>query len=153
MWPDFLHHLSLHFPIALSLVLAGVGLWTLRTDTHELQVVMRVIGWLALALTTVAVISGILAAPGWFGGEGSERLSHHRNLGLTTWVAALIATLGYEAGYRRDSTDWRRFAVGVWCVVAFGAIGTGHWGGSEEHTDVVPWLEEESTNAPDEAQK
>lgn len=142
MWPDFIHHLSLHFPIVLSLVLLGVGGWSLKHDTPELRAVVRVIGWIAVALTTVAVVSGILAAPGWFGGEGSQRLSHHRYLGLTTWVCALLAALAYERGQRLDERDWRALGVGLWCVVAFGAIGTGHWGGSEEHSEVVPWMDE-----------
>jgi hypothetical protein len=151
MWPDFIHHLSLHFPIVLTLVLAGVGVWSLRSETDELRTLIRSLGWIALAMTTVAVVSGILAAPGWFGGEGSDRLGHHRNLALTTWVVVLIATLGYDYGVRKDHSDWRKFAVGIWCVAAFGVIGTGHWGGSEEHTDVVPWMEAESSPDDDTA--
>ncbi|MGM0557186.1 MAG: hypothetical protein ACQEVA_12460 [Myxococcota bacterium] len=145
MWAEFIHHLSLHFPIVLALVLAGIGVWSWRSETPELRTLMRIIGWGAFAFTTVAVISGILAAPGWFGGDGSARLSHHRNLGVTVWFTALIAALGYEYGHRHDMSDWRKFAAGVWCVVAFGVIGTGHWGGSEEHTDSVPWLADEAT--------
>ena len=149
MWPEFVHHLALHFPIVLSLTLAGIGVWSLRADTTELHALMRVLSWLTLGLTTVAVVSGILAAPGWFGGEGSQRLSHHRNLGLTTWAAVVLATFAYEHGVRFDSPDWRKFAVGVWCVAAFGVIGTGHWGGSEEHTDSVPWMQEEAAQTDD----
>lgn len=144
MWPEFLHHLSLHFPIVLGLVLAAVGVWSWRSETPELRILMRVMGWIAFALTTAAVVSGIWAAPGWFGGEGSDRLAHHRNLGVTTWVVVAIAAFSYEHGFRNDSSDWRKFGVGLWCVVAFGVIGTGHWGGSEEHTDAVPWLEDEA---------
>lgn len=139
MKPSFIHHLSLHFPIVLAFVLAGVGLWSLREDTPQLQRFMRVVGWVCFAFASVATVSGIMATPGWFGGDGSEALSHHRNLGVSTWVAMAIAAFSYEWGLRTKITDWRKFAVGVWCVAAFGVVGTGHWGGADRHPDEIPW--------------
>ena len=92
-----------------------------------------------LAATTAAVVSGILAAPGWFGGDGPLELSHHRNMGVTVWCVAFVATISGEVGFRYSHTYLRRFAALVWCAAAFGVIGTGHWGGSVVHSDLVPW--------------
>lgn len=139
MWPEFIHHITLHFPIVLALVIAGVGLWSLKDEAPQLRKFVRWVGWVCFAFTTVVVVSGIIAAPGWLGGDGSPDLSHHRNLGLTTWVVVAIATFGYEYGVREDIADWRKFAVGIWCVASFAVIGTGHWGGTEQHQDKLPW--------------
>ncbi len=142
MWSEFLHHITLHFPIVLAMVVAGVGLWSLREDISQFQLFIRWVGWTCFALTTVTVISGILAAPGWFGGDGTYELTHHRNLGLTTWVVMGVATFSYEKGFREQHPDWRKFAVGVWCVTVFAVIGTGHWGGTELHQDKLPWVDQ-----------
>lgn len=139
MWPEFLHHITLHFPIVLSLVLAAMGVWSLRDDIPQFRRLMRWAGWACFAITTVTVVSGIIAAPGWFGGDGTQRLANHRNLGVTTWVVMGIAAFSYEWGLRQKIDDWRKFAIGVWCVAAFAAMGTGHWGGTELHKDRLPW--------------
>lgn len=139
MWPSYLHHLSLHFPIVLTLALALVGVWSLRENAAPLHKLMRVGGWVCFAMTTVAAVSGIASAPGWFGGAGSEALSHHRSMGVTAWVVIALAAASYEWGVRRDISDWRNFAVGLWCVAAFAIIGTGHWGGSQLHPEEIPW--------------
>jgi hypothetical protein len=141
MWSEFLHHITLHFPIVLTLVIAGVGLWSLRDDIPQFQRFVRWVGWACFALTTLTVASGIIAAPGWFGGDGTPELSHHRWLGLTAWITMGLATVSYEWGVRESSDDWRKFAIGVWCVTAFAVIGTGHWGGTELHDDKLPWNE------------
>lgn len=144
MWSEFLHHITLHFPIVLTLVIAGVGVWSLREDTPQFRRFMRWVGWACFAMTTVTVVSGILAAPGWFGGDGTPELSHHRSLGLTAWVVMGLAAVSYEWGVREGSDDWRKFAIGVWCVTAFAVMGTGHWGGTELHDDKLPWTDRES---------
>jgi hypothetical protein len=151
MWPPFLHHITLHFPIVLALVLAAVGLWSLRDDTPQFRRFMRFGGWICFGFATVTAVSGILAAPGWFGGEGSQALSHHRNLGVTAWVVMAIAALSYEWGIRSGIEDWRKFAVGVWCVASFAVIGAGHWGGTERHPDELPWNAEDTNAQPSES--
>lgn len=144
MWSSFLHHLTLHFPIVLSMVLAVVGLWSLRADSAQFRQMMRVGGWICFALTTVAAISGIAAAPGWFGGDGSAGLAHHRSLGVTAWALIAIAAFSYEWGVQKGEGDWRKFAVGVWCLAVFAVVGAGHWGGTERHPEELPWTEVEA---------
>lgn len=139
MWPSFIHHLSLHFPIVLTIALALVGLWSLREDSAALRRLMRVGGWVCFAMTTLAAVSGIVSAPGWFGGAGSQALSHHRSLGVTAWAVIALAAGSYEWGMRKGIADWRNFAVGLWCVATFAVIGAGHWGGSERHPEEIPW--------------
>lgn len=150
MKSSFIHHLSLHFPIVLAFVLAGVGLWSLREESAQLRRFMRVVGWACFGFVTVATVTGILAAPGWFGGDGSPALSHHRNLGVSVWVVMAIAAFSYEWGVRSAVADLRKFAVGVWCVAAFGVVGAGHWGGVDRHPDEIPWrVDGSSRSAPD----
>ena len=148
MWAPFLHHLTLHFPIVLSMVLAGVGLWSLRDESAQFRRLIRLGGWICFALTSVATIAGILAAPGWLGGEGSVGLTHHRNLGITAWVVIAVATFGYEWGVRNNESDWRKFAVGIWCLAVFAVIGAGHWGGTERHSGELPWSSDEAQEVP-----
>ena len=147
MTAEFIHHVTLHFPIVLTIVWAIVGLWSLRDETATHRTLLRWGGWLTMIAATVVVVSGIVAAPGWFGQEGSEGLRHHRNLGLTSWCVMVAATLAYDRGVRRDLRALRMFAIGAWCVAAFSVVGTGHWGGSEEHPDSVPWLDAPESEA------
>lgn len=145
----FIHHLVLHFPIVLAFVLAAVGLWSVREETPQLRRFMRVGGWVCFGFVSVATVSGIIAAPGWFGGDGSPALSHHRNLGVSTWVVMALGAFSYEWGLRSEILDWRKFAVGVWCVGVFAVIGAGHWGGVDRHPDEIPWQVQGATYSSD----
>ena len=139
MWATYLHHISIHFPIVLTIGLGAVGLYYLRRPDEALRPVIRWGGWTVFGFATVAVVSGLIIAPGWFGGAGSVDLTHHRDLALTTWLVIALAAWSFERAERGGHPDWRTFAVGLWCVAAFGVIGTGHWGGAELHDDTVPW--------------
>jgi uncharacterized membrane protein len=145
MWPEYLHHITVHFPIVLTMAMAATGLYSLRRpDSPDLQVVLRWGGWLTLAMTSIAAISGIISAPGLLGGGGEADLTHHRDLAITTWVVIALGAWSYNMGVRGDqpqqtSRDWRTFAVAMWCIAVFGVIGTGHWGGFGLHGDTIPW--------------
>lgn len=138
-WSEYLHHVSLHFPIVLSLVLAVVGPWWVKTGDARLATLVRWAGWFTFGATTVAALSGILAAPGWFGGDGPQGLSDHRNMGVVTWSVVATAAVAFELGRRRGSVYTMRFGALCWCAAAFSAIGAGHWGGSALHSDKIPW--------------
>ena len=139
LWPEYIHHLTLHFPIAGSMLLAGVGIWWVRTDDPTLARLVRVVGWIVFAATTAAAVSGVAAAPGILGGDGPQTLSDHRNMGITLWCVVAIAAIAFEVGLRKDEPYVKRFAALVWCAAAFGAVGAGHWGGSALHSDKIPW--------------
>lgn len=136
MWPDFIHHLTLHFAIVLPMVLAATGLYAHRADANGLTPLLRWGGLAALAFTLVAVASGLVAG-GFSGGE--QTLQHHRYLGVLTLCVVAVAAISYDHGVRRDIEDLRTFALGLWWVATFSVIGAGHWGGITEHTDVVPF--------------
>ena len=156
MWPEFLHHILLHFPIVLTFVLAVIGVWTIvEGETERLRQLLRVMGWGAFGATTLVVVTGMWAAPGWLGGGGSTGLSYHRSLGWMTWCVMALATWMFERGERESRAELRRLGIGLWCVTALSVLGTGHWGGSEEHPDAVPWLEEsaESKDASEAASR
>ncbi len=138
-WPEYIHHLTLHFPIVGSLFLAAIGVWWVRTGDLRLGQLLRFAGWFVFVAATAAATSGIIASPGLLGGDGPQALSDHRNMGVTVWCVTAIAAIGYEVGLRRQIIYVQRFAALCWCAAAFGAIGAGHWGGSALHSDKIPW--------------
>lgn len=138
-WPEYIHHVTLHFPIVGSMFLAAIGVWWVRTDDVRLGVLLRHAGWVVFVATTAAAVSGILSAPGVLGGDGPQVLSDHRNMGVTTWCVVAIAAIAFEAGVRQQVDYLKRFAALCWCAAAFAVIGAGHWGGSGVHSDKIPW--------------
>ena len=135
----FVHHLTLHFPIVMTMALAALGAWTMREESPATRSFLRWAGWATLALTTAAAVAGVLAAPGPLGGQGPEVLRDHRDLGVTAWCVIALAAWAYDQGERREDALWRRFGVATWGVGALAAIGAGHWGGLGEHAEVVPF--------------
>lgn len=142
MWGFYLHHITVHFPIVLAFVMAGVGVWYLKVGHAPLLILLRVVGAAAFAITTVAVISGFVSAEAFWTADGPHVLIHHRNLGLLAWFAMAIAAGATEWGCRNDETRVARFGILTWCAVALAAVGAGHWGGSGVHSDRVPWQDE-----------
>lgn len=143
MWATYLHHITVHFPLVLSIVLAAIGLWSWQADeTDQLDPILRWGGWAAFGIACIATVSGIVTAPGWFGGDGSVGLRHHRDMALTTICVMGLAAYTFEKFATGGHPDLRQVAIGLWCVAAFSIIGTAHWGGSELHREAVPWLEE-----------
>ena len=136
MWPDFLHHLSLHFTIVVPMALAVVGAISLRHPSPGWTGLLRWGGHIALLMATITVATGLLAG-GFSGGE--EALQHHRYLGVLTFLVIALAALSFEGGLRRQSTDLQQFAIGLWWVASFSVIGAGHWGGVSVHPDVIPF--------------
>lgn len=136
MWADYLHHITLHFPIVLTMTMAVVGLYALRTKSEDLIPLLRWGGHATLAFTAMAVVSGLVA--GGISG-GPETLQHHRYLGVTAFIVIALAAFSYEYGIRSQTTEWRSFALCLWWVASFAVIGAGHWGGWGAHTDVIPF--------------
>lgn len=139
MWADYLHHITVHFPIVMSFVLAGVGTWSLHDPAPQLTGFMRVGGGATLLITSVAVISGLLITPDTLTEVLVYDLGHHRNLGLSAMAAMVSAVGAYEYGVRRDEAGARGFGALAWWAVALAVLGAAHWGGSTLHADRVPW--------------
>ena len=136
MWPEYLHHLTLHFAIVLPMILAAGGLYARRTSGAELFPILRWMGHFTLAITAIAVATGLVAG-GFSGGEDS--LQHHRYLGILAFIAVAIAALSYDHGTRQDIADLRGYGVAIWWVAAFAVIGASHWGTIAEHSDIIPF--------------
>lgn len=136
MWPDFLHHISLHFAIVLPMVMAAVGAYILAQKTESLDSLFRIGAWTTLIATTVAVATG-LASAGLSGGP--DHLEHHRYLGILTFSVVALATLAFEIGHRHQIDDLRKFGLAAWWIASLSVVGTGHFGGLAEHLDLVPF--------------
>ncbi len=121
----------------MTFVLAALGVWSVREEPASTQSFLRWAGWLTFALTTAAVVAGILSAPGWFGGEGDKLLRDHRDLGVTAWCVIGLAAFGYDYGIRHTDRLWRLFGISIWGVAALAVVGAAHWGGIGEHPEVV----------------
>ena len=143
MWAPYLHHITVHFPIVMSLALAAVGIWYLRAGHAPLLVAVRFAGAATLVITSVSVVAGFLSAEPYWTTDGPDVLIHHRNLGLLVWVVMATGVGAMEWGLKNDDDRVTRFGVVVWIAVAFAAIGAGHWGGSGVHSDIIPWQSNE----------
>ncbi len=136
---EYIHHVTVHVPLVASAIMAAIGTYWVLGQSKDVEPIVRWLGWGTLLVTTIAVVSGILSAPGDFGGDGPKVISDHRNLGLTTYWAMATGVIAFEWGRREKSLPAMKFGAIVWWAVLLGAIGTGHWGGSSLHSDVIPW--------------
>ncbi len=135
----WLHHITLHFPIVLAFVLAALGVYTVKRDLPVLWTLMIWTSRAAALMTSVAAISGLLAAQALWTDDGPYVLIHHRNLGLLGWAASLAAFGGLEWGRIENEPRAMRFGALCWIAVALAMLGAGHWGGSGLHNDIIPW--------------
>ena len=139
MWDHYLHHITVHFPIIGSFGLAAIACVYIAKDELSYERLLRFGGWVVAIVSTVTVVSGVLMAPGWFGGDGPLELTHHRNMGIAAYVTILTAAIGFEIGLRQPKPYAKRFSALLWVAIAFGCVGAGHWGGSVVHSDIIPW--------------
>lgn len=139
MWDAYIHHITVHFPIVMSFVLAVVGAWYVRTEDGRLFQFVRVAGGLTVAITLVAVVSGLFTAQEFWVEDGPSVLEHHRNLGITVFCVMLTAAIAVEWGHRAAEIKAVKFGALLWIAAAFGVLGAGHWGGLGMHSDRVPW--------------
>ncbi len=135
----WIHHIGLHAPLTLPPVLTALGLWMWHHETPRLIRFLHLLGWITALLTTIVVIAGILSAPGVFGGDGTEVLHDHRDLGVTAWCVVMCAAESYSHGARKDQHDLRRLGICLWGVATLATIGAGHWGGLHEHARSIPF--------------
>jgi len=136
---EYIHHITLHAPIVMTVALTALGVMTSKNETPELIAFLRWSGWITLALTSAAAITGILSAPGMLGGGGDEVLRDHRDLGVTAWCIVALAAFGYDQGVRDKDRDWRLFGISMWGVAAITTAAAAHWGGLGEHAEIVPF--------------
>lgn len=136
---NWLHHITLHVPLTLPPMLTALGLWTWNHETPRTLPFVRWVGWALALCTTIVVLAGMWSAPGTFGGDGTEVLRDHRDLGVTAWCVVMGAVASYDYGVRHDQIDIRRLGICLWGVATLATIGAGHWGGLHEHAKLIPF--------------
>ena len=136
MWPEFLHHITLHFPIVLSLALALTGHFARSRKSDDLLTLIHYSGLFTLAITALTVLSGFAAA-GLSGGDPT--LVHHRYLGALAGITIAIASLSVHFGIRRDLPDLTSFGLLTWWAAALATTGAAHWGSWAEHPELIPF--------------
>ncbi len=139
---SYLHHVVIHFPIALLTVAAGAFVVALLHGWPG----WRHVGGVLLALGTVAalvaVIAGLMAQDRLLAlGVSEEAVNAHRNMGLITLGLSLVtlATWIALATKRRLHALGPAAGVAVLAVVTAGSVTvTGHFGGTLLHPEISP---------------
>lgn len=125
-----LHFASVHFPIALVLVLGVLEVAGIALGRPVRRDVIYVLWWFSLAATAVAVVFGFFLV--WNLPTLSENLAGHRNAGLAA-AAALIAGLIFRE-LAASGARWARWASALCLLIAAAAVGAaGHLGGKLIH--------------------
>lgn len=137
MWPEFLHHITLHFPIVLTLVLAATATFAPHEDNQDVLQLLRYGGLFTLGVTVITAASGLVAA-GFSGGDST--LEHHRYLGILATLTIALAALSVEIGCRTENKDLRSFGLLTWWAAALATVGAAHWGSWAEHPEIIPFL-------------
>jgi len=146
----WLHHLFLHFPIALSAAAALFVLigWVRRGD-ESWQAASRLTAYLAAVTGVLAIATGLASAVHFVegGGEGAQ-VERHRNLALTAGAMLLLgATLTWR-GTRAPGSFAARAGSVVTLVVAAAVSLAAHFGGEMLHPGLAPWAEAPHSHAP-----
>ncbi|MBK7583236.1 MAG: hypothetical protein IPI67_23945 [Myxococcales bacterium] len=133
----YLHHLVIHFAIALAIV--GVPCWLIawRKQGSWLPAA-RGLAYTAAAASVVAAASGLLSAAHVIemGGD-PERIATHRNLAL---VAAGIMVVAASLVWRQERHSGKRWLVtGVFSLAAVSLAVASHFGADMLHPGLAPW--------------
>lgn len=123
-----LHPMTVHFPIALWVLLAGVALHPRWRDRPE---VVRSLAWLAVLSTGIAVLTGFIYLDQQsFQGAGAELIGRHRLLG----IAAAALSVGALVAVSRLAQSTVPLPVrGLLLLTAIGVGATAHLGGMSVH--------------------
>ncbi len=136
----YLHHVVLHFPIALTIASAFVHTvaWIRKDDTAF--ALGRVLVYLAAVSALVAASSGLLSADHVVELGGDARaIARHRNAALA-FTAMVVVAAGASYAWQRRSGPYLGVAAHALPVVAAGLVGlAAHFGGDMLHPGIAPW--------------
>lgn len=137
----YLHHVAIHFPIALGMLaaLACVLGWIRGGWFRDGR---RLLSYLVALAAIVAVTSGLLSASHVVGEIDAAKVARHRGVALiAASVAILTALLGF-IGARRGSGPLVK-ASEIGGLLTATALGfAGHVGGDMVHPGLTPWSTE-----------
>ncbi|MEZ4458872.1 MAG: hypothetical protein R3E66_03925 [bacterium] len=105
-WFAWLHHVSIHAPLALSFALAVLGVWVNRRDDETVWTILRFGGWFVVFGTVLAVVSGLVTADEFWTDDGPYVLIHHRNLGLTGLFSVVTPPLRWNGAIEHTSNAY-----------------------------------------------
>ncbi len=139
----YLHHVLVHFPIALGLLAAVMAVVNRRRGTDSIDRHWRIVLQAVAGATVLAVVAGLLAAPhAEEAGLPLDKLFWHRLFGIAAGVsfvlAAIFVTFERLRRVRRAMTLARVLTV----VGAVSAGFAGHIGGDMLHPGLAPWSRE-----------
>ena len=138
----YVHHLALHFPIALGILaplLIVLG-WKRAADDGWRRAALFV-ACFAAAGAIVAAASGLLAASHVIesGGDAS-RIGLHRNVALAATALLILAAASAWRAQLRGSFRW--FAAAASGIAALTGGVAAHLGGDMLHPGLAPWSAE-----------
>lgn len=137
----WLHHVFLHFPIALSAAAALfiVISWVRRRD-ESWQAASRLMTYLAAAAGVLTITTG-LASAAHFVDDGGDagRVSVHRSLALTASALLLLAAALRWRGARAHQSGVACVGSAVTLVAAAAVSLAAHFGGELLHPGLAPW--------------
>ena len=137
----YLHHVVIHFPVALSLIgaLATLIAW-FRRDAFWTDAQRRLAYVTALA-AIVAIMTGLLSAAHLLedGAVADAVVLFHRNIALGGTGLAVLTALVAFVGHRQSSAGLA-LASQLGTLVAAAVIGgAAHFGGDMLHPGMAPW--------------
>lgn len=139
----WLHHLFLHFPIALSAAAAlfvVIG-WVRRRD-ESWQAASRLTAYLSAGSGVLAIATGLASAAHFVeGGGDAAQVAFHRNLALAAGALLLLAAALTWRGTRAPQALAARAGSVVTLVVAAAVSLASHFGGEMLHPGLAPWAE------------
>lgn len=139
---SYLHHVVLHFPIALLTVAAGAFVLSLLHRWKGWRHVGGVSLAAGTAATGVAVISGLIAQDRLLAlGVSQDAIDAHRNLALLTLglsLATLIVWIALGAKGRLGALGPAAGVAALAVVTAGSVTVTGHLGGTLLHPEISP---------------
>jgi uncharacterized membrane protein len=144
----YVHHLAIHFPIALASLAAALAMYAWVRKATEWERVAAIVAQLGALSAVVAAVTGLLSASHIIeGGVAPAVVELHRNVALAgTGLLILAALASYVAARsaKRAESEGRSGSparlAGVLMLIAATAVGAGaHLGGEMLHPGMAPW--------------
>lgn len=140
----YLHHVLIHFPVALGAVAALFVVLSWLRPAGPWGATARALAYLAALGAIAAAVTGLVAAShvAEMGGD-ADAVRRHRNVALPAAIALVIAALVTWGTVRAPSGRAAKVA-GVLSILAAVAVGYGaHLGGDMLHPGLAPWSDAE----------
>ncbi len=146
----YLHHIFLHFPIALSAAAALFAIfgWVPRGGA-QWQAASRLTTYLAAATAALAIASGLASAAHFIDEGGApSQVALHRNLALTAGTLLLLGAALVWRGTRAPGSFAARASAVLTVVAAAGVSIAAHFGGEMLHPGLAPWSHQPHHHGP-----